>query len=362
VFHSPNNGGGWVRISSGLGANTVNALAVTQDSASATKLLAGTSAGMFRSTDNGTQWNASNTGLPKDTYGNTREVSAIGQSGSDLFAGTSLGGVFRSRDGGSTWVEVNIGLPTNTTGYVDVHCFAANASYLLVGTGAGVFRSTNEGDNWTEANTGLTYKIVYSLVARGTEIFAGTYGGVFRSSDNGSTWNEMGLAPYTIYALAASGADLFAGASGGVFRTTGIGTTWSDVTDGLTNSLVRALRVDAPIVFAGTYGGGVSRRTFTGMTEVGDPPSMPTGFALQQNYPNPFNPSTTIRYALPMRSSVSLVVYNALGQHVAQIIDREIDAGHHEVRLDASTLPSGVYFYRLMAGGYVETRKLLVLR
>jgi hypothetical protein len=87
-----------------------------------------------------------------------------------------------------------------------------------------------------------------------------------------------------------------------------------------------------------------------------------TSYSLSQNYPNPFNPSTTIRYGLPQRSHVSLAVYNTLGQQVAQLVGNELDAGFHEVRLNAINLPSGLYLYRLQAGNYVETKKLLLVR
>ena len=89
---------------------------------------------------------------------------------------------------------------------------------------------------------------------------------------------------------------------------------------------------------------------------------MPKMYELSQNYPNPFNPSTTIRYGLPERSHVSLAVYNTLGQQVTVLQNGEQEAGYHEVKFDASNLPSGVYFYRLQAGSYVETRKLCLVR
>jgi hypothetical protein len=91
-------------------------------------------------------------------------------------------------------------------------------------------------------------------------------------------------------------------------------------------------------------------------------PDAPTAFALEQNYPNPFNPATTIRFALPVDSHVKLVVYNAAGQKVSTLIDADAPAGNHTVELNASKLTSGVYFYRLSAGNFTETKKMILLR
>jgi hypothetical protein len=88
----------------------------------------------------------------------------------------------------------------------------------------------------------------------------------------------------------------------------------------------------------------------------------PNSFSLEQNYPNPFNPSTTIRYGLPARSHVSLTVFNTLGQRVSTITDGEQNAGYHSVRFDATNLSSGVYYYRIQAGSYVDTKKFLLVR
>ena len=102
-----------------------------------------------------------------------------------------------------------------------------------------------------------------------------------------------------------------------------------------------------------------TRLTVTGVTaeEV-----LPVAYELAQNYPNPFNPSTTIKYELPQRAHVVLTVFNMLGQQVAVLQNGEQQAGYHEAVFDASGLASGVYLYRLTAGSYVETRKLVLVR
>jgi M6 family metalloprotease-like protein len=91
-------------------------------------------------------------------------------------------------------------------------------------------------------------------------------------------------------------------------------------------------------------------------------PALPQVYSLAQNYPNPFNPTTMIRYGLPIRSFVSLKVYNTVGQEIASLVNGEQDAGYHETMFDASRLSSGVYFYRLQAGDFASTKKLMLLK
>ena len=88
----------------------------------------------------------------------------------------------------------------------------------------------------------------------------------------------------------------------------------------------------------------------------------PQKFSLEQNFPNPFNPTTTISFDLPERSKVQLRIYNILGEEVKDLINEERNAGHYEYHWNASGLASGVYFYRLKAGNFVETKKLILLR
>lgn len=89
---------------------------------------------------------------------------------------------------------------------------------------------------------------------------------------------------------------------------------------------------------------------------------LPVEFSLSQNYPNPFNPSTVIRYGLPQGSRVTLTMYNMLGQRLAVLDEGMKVAGYHEVTISAAGLPSGVYFYRLEAGTFVSTQKMVVLK
>ncbi len=94
-----------------------------------------------------------------------------------------------------------------------------------------------------------------------------------------------------------------------------------------------------------------------------NPQPVPLHFALEQNYPNPFNPATTIRFLLPARSRVYLTIYNSLGQVVARPLKGiPLPAGRHQIRWQAGSLPSGVYFYRLQAGSFQQVRKMLLLR
>lgn len=90
--------------------------------------------------------------------------------------------------------------------------------------------------------------------------------------------------------------------------------------------------------------------------------SLPSKFELNQNYPNPFNPTTTITFTIPSNEKVSLKVYDVLGKEVAMLVNEAKEAGSYNVTFDASRLTSGVYFYRLTAGNYVSTKKLVLIK
>jgi hypothetical protein len=98
------------------------------------------------------------------------------------------------------------------------------------------------------------------------------------------------------------------------------------------------------------------------ITALSDGPRQPAEIRLWQNYPNPFNASTTIKYELPKSSQVKLSVYDMLGREVSMLVNERRDAGVHELQFGGSGLSSGVYFYRLQAGDFFETRRLVLLQ
>jgi hypothetical protein len=99
-----------------------------------------------------------------------------------------------------------------------------------------------------------------------------------------------------------------------------------------------------------------------GPTSVHQPDHLPTEYQLRQNYPNPFNPSTTFAFSLPRRSLVSLKVFDLLGRVVATIVSEELSAGRYSREWSADGLASGVYLYRIQAGQFSQTKKLILLR
>jgi len=100
----------------------------------------------------------------------------------------------------------------------------------------------------------------------------------------------------------------------------------------------------------------------TTIVTEGEDFTIPLQFSLEQNYPNPFNPSTTIEYTIPQNGFVSLKVFNVLGKEVATLVNGQNDAGNHKVEFDATSLNSGVYFYRIESRNFVETKKLVLLK
>jgi hypothetical protein len=204
---------------------------------------------------------------------------------------------------------------------------AVNRNAVFAGTwGDGVFRYNGSDTNWVAINNGLTNRYIESLVVIDSNVFAGTDRGVFLSTDNGNSW-------------------LIADSS-------------------LSGKYIKSLSVSGGNLIAGTSSNGVWRRTLSDMItgikyKYSDIPQI---FTLQQNFPNPFNPNTTILFSLPSKSYVLLRVYDVLGREVATIISEDISAGNYSRRWNAANISSGIYFYRLQADSFTETKKMILLK
>lgn len=98
------------------------------------------------------------------------------------------------------------------------------------------------------------------------------------------------------------------------------------------------------------------------LSDVEEDETIPSTFKIEQNYPNPFNPSTIIRFSVPENSNVTLIVYDILGNEVTTLLNEDKDAGWYNIRFDASGLASGVYIYKITAGTFTSTKKMLMLK
>jgi hypothetical protein len=254
---------------------------------------------------------------------------------------------------------------------LQVWSLGVNGTNLFAGTSDGVFLSTNNGNSWAAVNTGLTDLYAACFAVSGKNLFAGTSSGVFLSTNNGNSWaviNSGMTNPYvltnpSIWSLAVSGINIFAGTSLGVFLSTDNGTNWNAINYGLPITDVYALMVSDNNLFAGVWL-GVWRRPLTAMpvSVENESSRIPMTSILNQNYPNPFNPSTTITFSLSTKSFVSLKVYDLLGREVATLVSEVLSTGAYTRQWNAAKMSSGIYFYRLQAGLYTETKKLILLR
>jgi len=373
-------------------------------------LLSGTDGGLVRSTDNGTSWTNIGGGLP---YTNIRALLSVGSYPFNVLAGMISGRISMSTNYGdnwtgfpadsvqlpflasincilersnssnflvgtergvhllpqyyplSTWIAINTGLPSAET---KVRAIVEKDGEIFVGTNGGVFQMN--GYDWIQKNTGLTNTNVTALASIGGFLFAGTsqgsVGGVYISSDNGNNWT-LSLNDAWINSFLTLGSNIFAGSVGnGVWRSTNYGNTWTQINDGLGSGAynVLSLGADDQYLFAGTVSSSIWRRPLSQVvTNTEDETNLqPKEFSLEQNYPNPFNPSTRIQYQVSGVSHINLKVYDVLGNEVATLVNEEKQAGSYEVDFNASQLTSGVYFYTINAGSFVETKKMILLR
>jgi hypothetical protein len=359
-------------------------------------------------------WSSLGTGSSNGVSGVYTHVFALAVVGNEVFVGgefTSAGGVSanhvaRFNTQTNTWSSLGTGSSNGVNGWVNALAVVGNE--VVVGgvfTSAGgvsanrVARFNTQTNTWSTLGTGSSNGVnstVYALAVVGNEVYVGGFftsaGGVSanrvaRFNTQTNTWSSLGTGSSngvnsTVYALAVVGNEVVVGGSftsaGGVsanyvarFNTQT--NTWSTLGTGSSNGVnsdVNALAVVGNEVVVGgsfTSAGGVSAnyvaRWNSGTSRVEQlSPTAPKTFLLEQNYPNPFNPSTTIRYQLPVASEVKLEVYDVLGKKIATLVNERQSVGSYQVVWNASGLSSGTYFYRLQAGTFVETKKMIMVK
>jgi hypothetical protein len=159
---------------------------------------------------------------------------------------------------------------------------------------------------------------------------------------------------------------MFAGVgSSGVYRITNSDTAWVAVNDGFGGArTVSGLGILGGDLFAALFSANVYRRALSQIvTPVGPVGGdLPSAHSLDQNYPNPFNPSTTISFTVPATEFVTLKVFDVYGREVATLVSGELVPGGHTAEWKAEGAASGVYYARLQAATFSQTRKLLLMR
>jgi len=342
VFISSDNGNSWTRTS-------LNNLTVWAFVSIGNTLYAGTDgSGVFISTNNGISWT--------QTSLNNKPVLSLTAIGENIFAGTVNSGVYISTNSGTSWTQTSINNKT-------ILAITTLGNNLYAGIAhEGIDISTNMGINWVKTSFPGD---AWSFTKIDNNLFAGGfYGGVFLSTNGGTSWLQITLDGTTVYSMAASGNNVFAGTyQSGIFLSQNTGVDWYEINQGLPVGItVKAIQVKDGFVFAGTEQ-GVWRRLMSEITGVDNISSeVLSKYSLHQNYPNPFNPVTSIQYAIGSRQFVQLKVYDVLGNEIATMVNEEKSAGTYELNWDASNLPSGIYFYKLQAGEYAETKKMILLK
>jgi photosystem II stability/assembly factor-like uncharacterized protein len=334
-------------------------------------LIAGAPDGIHISHDNGGDWSLLSAAVPL--------VTAFCADGGRFYACHSLFDIYRSLDSGRTWgaAALNLFYGVNTVTSSDSVVCAAATGYDWDTYTGGVYYSTDYGGNWSISNTGnVTPPVAIKITNFG--VYAGidmrlqypTRSGVVRSLDNGRTWTEVNSSILGLFVTSFLQVEntIYVGTSNhGLLRIEDEGTkilpVFPTMQYGVSN--VSCMASLSGYLFVGTPGYGIWRVPLA-VTSVdenrGGQDHQLRTFMLFQNYPNPFNPTTTISFTVPSPSHVTLKIFNALGQDVATIVSEELAAGSYQRQWQASGRPSGVYFYRLQAGSFTETKRLLLLR
>jgi len=273
----------------------------------------------------------------------------------------ATGYITATTNGGTTWTT------TSSSSHNLYGVFVASRTRAwAVGDAGTIITTSNTFSSWTSQSSPTSAPlrtVSFSDTLNG--YILGDNGTVLKTTDGGTTWSLAQSPGSTLNAMKFISANegWVVGDSGKIFTTNTGGAQWESQTSGVTANLLSVDFLDAHNGITIGNGGIVLTTKNGGLTGVRDPHgSFPTSVTLDQNYPNPFNPATTISFAIPSRSRVSLTIFDVLGRQVSTIVSEELQAGSYTRQWNAANMASGVYFYRLQAGSFTETRKLLLLK
>ena len=241
------------------------------------------------------------------------------------------------------------------------------------GWGATIGTTTNGGNNWNVeqyCTPGLGCEDFYrfSFIDDFTGFVVGRSGTTLRTTDFGFNWDSVGFvegnAESMICSRFKSDSIGWAGGTSYLFKSTNGGVSWKRETP-TAGYFTSIYAINDSIVWACGNPGRIWHTksggdTTVNITQIGN--EIPSGFALKQNYPNPFNPSTNIQFDLPKDGFVTLKVYDVSGREVETLVNEFKKAGSYIAGFNASHLSSGVYFYKINAGGFEETRRMILVK
>jgi hypothetical protein len=344
-----------------------------------TALVTGSSASatfVYKTTNSGANW----TQVFTQTSGFIDGIaSGLGNANNIFMYGDPVGNrwsLWFSTNTGSNWDSTGFYLAQagSEAGYNNALFYYSNPSVLhdwvWFGTNnsriyQGSFSQTSV--SWvSEPTTGQTDILVIQFMDSSNGV-AGTTTGILYTSNGGTNWLGSTSVPGSgsINGLAASNnyGELFYTRGSSIYHTTNSGVNWDTATTqtGTYFHMQRARTEGNYNIWAIRNNGGISKYTSPiGIRRIGT--EVPGKYTLYQNYPNPFNPATIISFEVPSTSFVVLTIYDAAGRIVETIINKQFTAGHYELEWNASKYSSGIYFYKLEAGNFSETKKMVLVK
>jgi len=330
---------------------------------------------IMRTTDRGLSWELYTLASESD-YGNYDIEFIYGNPGEPprgfVSAGLSL--IWRTDDYGENWVGMGFG-GCGANSLLSISFINKQEGWFVgepSATQEVTIVHTTDGGQTYEIQTNPTDPDIrlncVSFADNQHGIAAGVGTTILYTSDGGINWESSPVSNYRWQSvhLNQSGKAWAVGRNGTIAYSTDWGYTWTTQESGVASELREVIFIndnEGWIVGGGTGFPGVILHTTTGglVTDVNEN-NILVEFELHQNYPNPFNPSTTIKWQQPKLGFVTLKIYDVLGREVTTLVNEELAAGKHETIFDASLLPSGVYFYQLKAGEFIQTKKMLLIK